>query len=147
MDILGLEQVHTVLDLACGTGLFSDLLLESNDALAIRGVDISGESLNIGRRLFAERGILAEEESAWMAAANAGEGVIMMEEQSAMELPFADNTFDLAVMGNAIHLMPDKDEFMQGVFRVLKPGGRFAFNSVFLWARSLTIQRRSICSG
>ncbi len=37
--------------------------------------------------------------------------------------------FDLAVIGNAIHLMPDKESFLQAVRLVLSPDGSFAFNS------------------
>jgi len=130
-DTLDLEHVHLVLDLACGTGLISQLLLQRNSALAIRGVDISQESLDIGRRSFRERGVHVESETAWAAAARAGSGVIFLEESPADDLQFENHMFDLAVMGNAIHLMPDKGSFLRGVHRVLKPGGTFAFNSVF----------------
>ncbi len=44
---------------------------------------------------------------------------------------FAADAFDLVMIGNAIHLMPDKEAFVRGVARVLRPGGSFAFNSVF----------------
>ncbi len=128
---LPLDGVHRVLDLACGTGLLSDLLLGMKPGLAINGVDLSAESLNIGRRLFRERGILAETQDELEAAASKGDSAIRLVEGSADELDFADATFDMGMMGNAIHLMPDKDKFLAGVSRVLKPGAPFIFNSVF----------------
>ncbi len=128
---LPLDGVHRVLDLACGTGLLSDLLLGMRPNLAINGVDLSAESLDIGRRLFREKGLLVEGQDELEARAKAGEGAVRLVEGSADELGFAEATFDLAMMGNAIHLMPDKDRFLAGVARVLKPGAPFIFNSVF----------------
>lgn len=128
---LPLDSLHRVLDLACGTGLLSDLLLEMKPGLAINGVDISTESLDIGRKLFREKQLLVENQKALDKAAEAGKSAIMMAEGSATDLPFDAETFDLAMMGNAIHLMPDKDAFLQGVNRVLAPSGQFTFNSVF----------------
>ena len=49
-----------------------------------------------------------------------------------MDLPFEDGSIDVVVIGNAIHLMPDRDLFLRNVARVLRPGGAFAiydFNS------------------
>jgi ubiquinone/menaquinone biosynthesis C-methylase UbiE len=131
VETFDLGSVRRVVDLACGTGLLSDLLLQMKPDVAINGVDISAESLEIGRRLFRERGLLAETDSELEAAFRAGRGAIRMEEKSAMDPPFPDARFDCGMIGNAIHLMPDKDVFMQGVRRLLKPNGQFAFNSVF----------------
>jgi ubiquinone/menaquinone biosynthesis C-methylase UbiE len=131
VETFDLRSVRRVVDLACGTGLLSDLLLQMKPDVAINAVDISAESLEIGRRLFRERGLLAETDSELEAAFRAGRGAIRMEEKSAMDPPFPDARFDCGMIGNAIHLMPDKDVFMQGVRRLLKPNGQFAFNSVF----------------
>lgn len=128
---LSLDGVQRVLDLACGTGLLSDLLLEMKPGLAIAGIDLSTESLDIGRRLFSSKGHLVTSQAELEAAAAAGESAVLMVEGSADELHFAQESFDLAVMGNAIHLMPDKDKFLAAVARVLKTGAPFTFNSVF----------------
>jgi len=128
---LPIGSIHRVLDLACGTGLLTGLLLDMKPGLAVNGVDISTESLDIGRRQLRDKDLLVESQDALDDAARAGKSAVMLAECSAMELPFAAETFDLAMMGNAIHLMPDKDEFLKGVARVLKPGGLFTFNSVF----------------
>jgi ubiquinone/menaquinone biosynthesis C-methylase UbiE len=131
LETVPLDSVHRVLDLACGTGLLSGLLLDLKPDVVINGVDISRESLDIGRKDFRKKGLLAENMAALDKAAREGKGAVMMEEKSATELDFPDQYFDLAMIGNAIHLMPDKDQFLQGVCRVLKPGAPFAFNSVF----------------
>lgn len=131
LESLPLEQVNLVLDLACGTGLLSDLLMQIKPGLTICGVDISRESLDIGRRQLSAKGLLATDMADLKQRAADGRGGMFMQECSADTLPFDADTFDMAMMGNAIHLMPDKDKFLQGVHRVLKPGARFVFNSVF----------------
>lgn len=128
---LDLDRVRTVVDLACGTGLLAGLLLDRKPELRVWGVDLSAESLAIARRRFAEAGRLAAGPDDMAAAGRDGRGAAWFEEGSADDLAFADASFDLATMGNAIHLMPDKDRFLAEVGRVLAPGGRFAFNSVF----------------
>jgi len=46
---------------------------------------------------------------------------------SALDLPFADDSFDAAWMQNVGMNIEDKQKLYAEVFRVLKPGGRFAF--------------------
>ncbi|PPA70683.1 class I SAM-dependent methyltransferase [Jeotgalibacillus proteolyticus] len=43
----------------------------------------------------------------------------------AEELPFLDRTFDIVVCRIAAHHFPSPEKFVQEVFRVVKPGGRF----------------------
>ncbi|MBT8447840.1 MAG: class I SAM-dependent methyltransferase, partial [Gammaproteobacteria bacterium] len=131
LKTLPLEGVRRVLDLACGTSLLTDLLLQIKPGLAINGVDLSAESLEIGRKLLRGKNLLVDTQDELDAAAAAGKSAVLLEQGSAMELRFADKSFDLGMMGNAIHLMPDKDDFLDGLARVLKPGAPFTFNSVF----------------
>lgn len=132
LETLELGGVRRVLDLACGTGLLTDLLLQLKPDVAVNGIDLSAESLEIGRRQLREKGLLVESQEALDRAAAEGRGAMYMVEGSAMDLDhFADDTFDLCMIGNAIHLMPDKAQFLRNVARVLKPGGQFTFNSVF----------------
>jgi len=42
-------------------------------------------------------------------------------------LPYDDNTFDLVIGHAVLHHIPDLDQAMREVLRVLKPGGRFVF--------------------
>ncbi|MEO0973523.1 MAG: class I SAM-dependent methyltransferase, partial [Pseudomonadota bacterium] len=132
LETIDLAPVKRVLDLACGTGLMTDLLMQLKPGIAVNGIDLSGESLSIGRRQLKEKGLLVESQEALDEAAAAGRSAMYMVEGSAMDLDhFADNTFDMCMIGNAIHLMPDKAQFVRNVFRVLKPGAPFTFNSVF----------------
>lgn len=128
---LPLTDIRRVLDLACGTGLLTDILFGIKPDVVVNGIDISAEQIGIARRQFEARGLLAEDEGALVSALREGRGAVMFREGSADDLDFPEGTFDLAMMGNAIHLMPDKDRFLSAVARVLRPGGNFTFNSVF----------------
>jgi len=55
---------------------------------------------------------------------------ITVHKGSALELPFPDNSFDAAWMQNVGMNIDDKDVLYTEVYRVLKPGGRFAFQEM-----------------
>jgi ubiquinone/menaquinone biosynthesis C-methylase UbiE len=131
LQTLPLDGVGKVLDLACGTGLLTDLLLQIRPGIAVVGIDLSAESLDIGRRLFSEKGLLVNSKEAWEAAAREGRSAVRLIDGSADVLDFPDQYFDFAMIGNAIHLMPDQTRFLKQVHRVLRPGANFCFNSVF----------------
>lgn len=124
-----LESVARVADLACGTGLLSGLLIGRKDTLAIGGIDLDPVQIGIARRSFP--GQVVNGLGDLRRAAAEGRGAACFEVGSAMTLPFDDNEIDLVVMGNAIHLMPDRTAFLAEVARVLRPGGQLVFNSVF----------------
>jgi len=131
LEALPLEEIRRGLDLACGTGLLSDLLVQISPGVALIGVDLSTESLDIARRLFADKGLLVDSREAWEFAAGEGRSAVRLLEGSVERLDFPDQSFDLVMMGNAIHLMPDQPAFVREVWRVLRVGGIFCFNSVF----------------
>ncbi|MHA7875460.1 class I SAM-dependent methyltransferase [Roseivivax sp.] len=127
-----LGAVSRVADLACGTGLLSRMLLERKPGLAVCGIDLDPVQIELSRRGLEEDGARFHDSlEAWRAAAEAGQGGVHLRVDSAMELPFADGEIDLVVIGNAIHMMPDRPAFLAEVARVLRPGGQFVFNSVF----------------
>jgi len=128
LDAIDFSNVKVVADLACGAGMFCSLLFERKPSLKICGIDLDPEQIDISTRKFTQRGMLAPDMSSWRAG---GGGRILLLTGSADTLPFRDGEIDLVTMGNAIHLMPDKDRFLTEVKRVLRPGGTFAFNSVF----------------
>ena len=60
LNTLPMDGVSRVLDLACGTGLLTDQLFQIKQGITVNGVDLSRESLDIGRRKFREKGLLVE---------------------------------------------------------------------------------------
>jgi ubiquinone/menaquinone biosynthesis C-methylase UbiE len=131
LKTLPLDSVSQVLDVACGTGILSSLLFELKPQVSIIGVDISSESLNIGRQKFTQQGLLAEDIEALKQAREKGNGSILMIEASAQDLPFEPESFDLVMMGGAIHLLRDKAKLLNNVRKVLRPKGYFTFNTAY----------------
>jgi SAM-dependent methyltransferase len=126
IDAIDLADVSRVADLACGTGLLSRMLRTRAPGLAICGIDLDPVQIGLARRAMEAAAIpLADTPDAL------APGMVHLRTASAMELPFEDAGIDLVIMGNAIHMMPDRAAFLAEVARVLRPGGRFSFNSVF----------------
>ncbi len=88
-----------ILDLGCGDGFLTHRIAESQATLV--GVDASPQMVSAAK----ERGVDAR--------CVRGEA-----------LPF-DREFDAVFSNAALHWMTDQDAVLQGVYRALKPGGRF----------------------
>jgi ubiquinone/menaquinone biosynthesis C-methylase UbiE len=123
---LGAPRV--VADVACGTGTMSGLLVSAltRDSLrpipVVVGVDRARDSLQVAR-------------------AASLPGRACWTEGSADRLPLRDEAADVAIIGNAIHLL-DTDRAVAEIRRVLRPGGVFAFNTTYHDAGSRGEMRR-----
>lgn len=129
---LPLEGRHRILDLACGTGTLTELILEAvrpalsakgsngNDTMGLKiiGLDLSRQSLRVAQTQLAEMSLMPAYVSGLL-------------EASADCLPFPEACADAALMGNAIQLLDDKDRLVGEAARVLSSGGLFAFNTSF----------------
>ena len=106
LALAGLEiSPHAkILDLCCGSGQVTQVLLEHSDD--VTGLDVSPLSLSRSRQ-------------------NAPQAKYV--EALAEEMPFADREFDLVHTSAAMHEMTRSQlvEIFTQVYRVLKPGGTF----------------------
>jgi demethylmenaquinone methyltransferase/2-methoxy-6-polyprenyl-1,4-benzoquinol methylase len=93
-----------VLDVATGTGLVAQALLERG--FAVTGVDQSAEMLELGRRRF--------------------DGRVPLIEASADALPFADASFDHLTFTYLLRYVDDPGATLQELARVVRPGGTVA---------------------
>lgn len=119
VDLVGLHPGQQVVDLACGPGAVTKLILDkvrgARESLII-GVDLSTQALQQARQEFA----------------NVKDAVVQFVHARAEELSeTVKQKVDTVVFCNAIHMLPNKEEVLSEIARTLKPGGTFAFNSTF----------------
>jgi ubiquinone/menaquinone biosynthesis C-methylase UbiE len=129
VKLLPLGSARTVLDVACGTGTISKLMLEENPRLTIFGLDLSRESLLLGREDYVGDGFAPAGFS--LVRDEGGLARLVLVEGSADRLPFRDGWADLVFMGHSIHNLPDLEGLLDGIRRVMKKGATFHFNSSF----------------
>lgn len=109
VDRLEPGPADTVLDIGCGGGEAIRLLAERAGTVA--GIDISEvsvrKSLAVNRRA-------------------AAAGRVTVTQADVLGMPFADATFTLATAFETVFFWENIEECFAKVYRVLKPGGRFA---------------------
>ncbi|MBW2602896.1 MAG: class I SAM-dependent methyltransferase [Deltaproteobacteria bacterium] len=118
---IDLTSTRRILDLACGIGTMTGLIFEKKMDVTVSGLDLSRESLLIAKEHFATSGDTQV----------ADRKTVILFQGTADCLPSKDQAVDMVIMGNAIHLLPDSAKLVGEVYRVLQPGGVFAFNSSF----------------
>ena len=92
------------LDVGCGNGAFTEMLVERCAPAAVDGVDPSEAQLGFARTRPASR-------------------VAQFRHGDAMALPFPDDAFDAAVMPLVIFFVPDPPKGVAEMARVVCPGG------------------------
>lgn len=107
-----LRSSDRVLDLACGTG---DLLfLAAPHVRSATGLDLTFRMLQLAQR----RVTRARPRSPYPAPVHLITGDMLA-------LPFADSRFDVVTTGYGLRNVPDLDQALREIHRVLAPGGRF----------------------
>lgn len=101
-----ISPTDTILDVACGTGEFEQLLLDEYSLQQIVGVDISEKMLAI-----AKQKCIAYPQASFQIA-------------SASNLPFDNDSFDVIVSANSFHYFDDPLAALKEMRRVLKPDGK-----------------------
>jgi ubiquinone/menaquinone biosynthesis C-methylase UbiE len=126
-----LSDRRQLLDLACGTGTVTELLLQATPRANVNGVDMDPVQIGLITERFRAKGYRVANGFELARGEENGKPVLSFGNGSADDLPFPDGTFDCVTIANAIHLLPDKERFLAAVARVLRPGGVFGFNSTF----------------
>jgi SAM-dependent methyltransferase len=107
IDWLKAPQGWRWIDVGCGNGAFSEQLVERCAPAAVQGVDPSQGQIDFARKRPAAR-------------------LAKFEIGNAMALPFADNSFDAAIMALVIFFVPDPAKGVAEMARVVRPGGTVA---------------------
>lgn len=98
-------------DVGCGNGAFTDMLVERCAPAELRGIDPSAGQLEFARTRL-------------------GPGTAEFVLGDAMALPCADHEFDAAVMALVIFFVPDPAKGVAEMVRVVRPGGSV---SAYAW--------------
>lgn len=98
------------LELGCGTGFFLLNLMQSGVAKKGSVTDLSPGMVKVALRNAEHLGLDVDGRVA-----------------DAETIPYEDDTFDLVVGHAVLHHIPDVEQSLREVMRVLKPGGRFVF--------------------
>ncbi len=103
----GVKEADNILDVGCGIG-GSSLYLADKFNASVSGITLSPVQVKRARERSVELGLAAK--SNFLVA-------------DAQVMPFTDNSFDLVWSLESGEHMPDKRQFLQECYRVLKPGG------------------------
>jgi ubiquinone/menaquinone biosynthesis C-methylase UbiE len=98
-------------DIGCGNGAFTELLVQRCAPVEIQGIDPSEGQLSFARSRHTA-------------------GVAAFQQGDAMALPFDDNRFDSAVMALVIFFVPEPEKGVAEMKRVVQPGGTI---SAYAW--------------
>jgi len=124
-----LNAGETVLDLGSGGGI--DVLLSARrvgPTGKAYGLDMTGEMLALANANKAKAGATNFE----------------FLKGEIEHIPLPDNSVDVIISNCVINLSADKDAVLREAFRVLKPGGRFAFSDVVTRGEMLPEIRQSV---
>ena len=113
-NLAGLKPGRRVLDIGCGLGGSVRYLAEERQCQAT-GLDLTREYVEAAQALAERVGLSARAQFI---------------HGSALEIPFADGSFDVVWTEHAQMNIADKSACHFEIARVLKPGGRFVFHDI-----------------
>jgi ubiquinone/menaquinone biosynthesis C-methylase UbiE len=94
-------------DVGCGNGAFTELIVTRNAPAEVQGIDPSDGQLAYART-------------------RSGTAMAQFHKGDAMALPFTDRAFDVATMALVIFFVPEPAKGVAEMVRVVAPGGRVA---------------------
>ena len=124
LDRLNWDGKGKALDIGCGNGALTLRLAQAYPAARITGSDFWGKNWDYSQQVCEQNARIA--------------GVAdrtIFQKASASALPFEDGSFDLVVSNLTFHEVShtsDKRQVLREALRMVRPGGKFAFQDLFL---------------
>lgn len=98
------------LDLCCGTGDITIALAKQvGPSGNVIGLDFNQEMLDLAEQKIRQQDLQKE---------------IQLKQGDAMELPYPDQSFDIVTIGFGLRNVPDANQVLKEIYRVLKPTGK-----------------------
>lgn len=128
IELADISDRKKILEVACGTGIVFEQIVQKNPNGENTGIDLSPDMLRKAKKKLKKTSSDYE-----------------LKEGDALELEFGDDTFDIVINNFMVDLMPQEyfDRIANEFFRVLKPGGflvvsTFSFgtkkiNKMWIW--------------
>jgi len=111
-DLVQVKSGDRLLDLGCGPGVSAFGVLERVPGLHVTGLDVSASMIRFARM--------------FQRFEKSGKSVDFVE-GDAMHLAYAADSFEAVIGHSFLYLVPDADQVLREVSRVLTPGGMCAF--------------------
>jgi demethylmenaquinone methyltransferase/2-methoxy-6-polyprenyl-1,4-benzoquinol methylase len=109
MKKMNVQPGQTAIDLCCGTCDWTIAIAKASQNGNIVGLDFSAHMLSFGQQKIDHLQL---------------EQQIKLVEGNAMELPYPDHSFDFATIGFGLRNVPDLEQVLSEMRRVVKPGGK-----------------------
>jgi ubiquinone/menaquinone biosynthesis C-methylase UbiE len=119
LGMYGVSSGMTLLDAGCGTGLFTvEMARMLGDRGQVHAIDVQPSMIERARARAAGAGVAH---------------MVQLHHGGVYDLPFADDTVDLAVLISTLGEVPDKPAALSELRRVLKPGARLGISEELLF--------------
>jgi ubiquinone/menaquinone biosynthesis C-methylase UbiE len=119
LGMYGVSSGMTLLDVGCGTGLFTvEMARMLGDNGQVHAVDVQPSMIERTRARAAGAGVTH---------------MVQLHHGGVYDLPFADDTIDLAVLISTLGEVPDKPAALSELRRVLKPGARLGISEELMF--------------
>lgn len=127
-SLAAIDERCQVLDVCSGMG-GPCRYLAHNYGCHVTGIDLTESRINGARRLTAIAGLADR---------------VAFRNANALDQPFNDQTFDVAISQEAFCHIPDKNRLLAECVRVLKRGGRLAFTDILATDRTTEATRKRL---
>jgi len=124
---LDCNEAGQILDIGCGSGSLTIELAKKNKEAKVVGIDHWGKQWEYSKKI-------CEKNAEFEGVAEQ----VKFQKADAAALPFDDDTMDVVVSNLVFHEVGgvrDKKELVREALRVVKKGGKFVFQDLFLWKR------------